>query len=266
MLGQALGRLFAVAEAYPELQATRTSASSRSSCAETENRIAVSRQVYNDTVLTYNNAIQVFPAVLVAGLVRLHDASSSRWRTRPREAPASPSSPPRRRPLRAAAAPPAAMHPRLRALASLLAAALALCARGNGRQVVHPPAGDVAVQVAADGGLVVAENITFAFGGRSAAAIATSRSARARRRPVSVSGRTAPTAPARAPSSAAARAGTYGAERRNGCRIVWHYQALERGPHVPVRYRLRGVAVAYDDVVDVNLQVWGDEWEVRSAG
>jgi LemA protein len=67
LLSQALGRLFAVAEAYPELQADENFRQLQSELSETENRIAVSRQVYNDTVLTYNNAIQVFPGVLVAG-------------------------------------------------------------------------------------------------------------------------------------------------------------------------------------------------------
>src|SRR6186713_3087681 len=68
ILGQALGRLFAVAEAYPELQADENFRQLQSELAETENRIAVSRQVYNDTVLTYNNAIQTVPAVFIAGL------------------------------------------------------------------------------------------------------------------------------------------------------------------------------------------------------
>ena len=67
ILGQALGRLFAVAEAYPELQADENFRQLQSELAETENRIAVSRQVYNDTVLTYNNAIQTFPGVMIAG-------------------------------------------------------------------------------------------------------------------------------------------------------------------------------------------------------
>ena len=44
-------------------------------------------------------------------------------------------------------------------------------------------------------------------------------------------------------------------------RIVWHYQALDEARTFRIRYRLSGVAVAYDDVVDVNLKVWGDEWE-----
>jgi LemA protein len=67
ILGQALGRLFAVAEAYPELQADENFRQLQDELAGTENRIAVSRQVYNDTVLTYNNAIQTFPGVVLAG-------------------------------------------------------------------------------------------------------------------------------------------------------------------------------------------------------
>jgi LemA protein len=67
ILGQALGRLFAVAEAYPELQADENFRQLQSELAETENRVAVSRQVYNDTVLTYNNTVQTFPGLVVAG-------------------------------------------------------------------------------------------------------------------------------------------------------------------------------------------------------
>jgi len=67
ILGQALGRLFALAEAYPELQADENFRQLQDELAQTENRIAVSRQVYNDTVLTYNTAVQTVPGVLVAG-------------------------------------------------------------------------------------------------------------------------------------------------------------------------------------------------------
>jgi LemA protein len=67
ILGAALGRLFAVAEAYPELQADENFRQLQSELAETENRVAVSRQVYNDSVLTFNNAVQTFPGVVVAG-------------------------------------------------------------------------------------------------------------------------------------------------------------------------------------------------------
>jgi LemA protein len=67
LLSRALGRLFAVAEAYPELQADENFRELQDELAETENRIAVSRQVYNDTVLTFNNAIQTFPGLVFAG-------------------------------------------------------------------------------------------------------------------------------------------------------------------------------------------------------
>jgi LemA protein len=67
ILSQALGRLFAVAEAYPQLQADENFRQLQAELSQTENRIAVSRQVYNDTVLTYNNVIQTFPGVMIAG-------------------------------------------------------------------------------------------------------------------------------------------------------------------------------------------------------
>ena len=66
LLSQALGRLFAVAEAYPDLKASQNFLELQAQLSDTENKIAVSRQVYNDTVLTYNNAIQTFPAVMLA--------------------------------------------------------------------------------------------------------------------------------------------------------------------------------------------------------
>ena len=67
ILGAALGRLLAVAEAYPELQADENFRQLQSELAETENRVATSRQVYNDSVLTYNNTVQTFPGVVFAG-------------------------------------------------------------------------------------------------------------------------------------------------------------------------------------------------------
>ena len=72
---------------------------------------------------------------------------------------------------------------------------------------------------------------------------------------------------AAAPTSAAARpAGTFGVAHLGGRdRIVWHYQALDEARTFEIRYTLSGVAVAYDDVVDVNLNVWGDEWKVGPA-
>jgi LemA protein len=66
ILNQALGRLFAVAEAYPELKASQNFLDLQGQLRDTENQVAVARQVYNDTVLTFNNAIQTFPAVILA--------------------------------------------------------------------------------------------------------------------------------------------------------------------------------------------------------
>ena len=68
VLTAAIGRLFAVAEAYPELRASENFQQLQAQLEETETKIAVSRQIYNDTVLTYDNAIQSVPANLVAGI------------------------------------------------------------------------------------------------------------------------------------------------------------------------------------------------------
>ena len=72
ILSQALGRLFAVAEAYPDLKATQNFQELQGSLEDTENKISVSRQVYNDTVLTFNNAVQTFPGAVLAGPFGFH--------------------------------------------------------------------------------------------------------------------------------------------------------------------------------------------------
>lgn len=66
-LGMALGRLMAVAEAYPDLKATENFQQLSAELSQTEDKIAIVRQVYNDTVNTFNTTIQQFPAVLLAG-------------------------------------------------------------------------------------------------------------------------------------------------------------------------------------------------------
>jgi LemA protein len=67
-LTSALRQLFAVAEAYPELRASENFAGLQQELSETENRIAVSRQIYNDTVLSYNNKVQQVPTNMVASM------------------------------------------------------------------------------------------------------------------------------------------------------------------------------------------------------
>jgi LemA protein len=68
VLTGALRRLFALAEAYPELRASENFQQLQGELAETENKISVSRQIYNDTTLTYNNTVQTVPSNLVAGI------------------------------------------------------------------------------------------------------------------------------------------------------------------------------------------------------
>ncbi len=67
MLTQALGRLIAIAEAYPTLKADANFASLQEELASTENRIGFARQHYNDVVARYETSRQTFPANIVAG-------------------------------------------------------------------------------------------------------------------------------------------------------------------------------------------------------
>ena len=68
MLGGALGRLFAVAEAYPDLKADQTMRELSEELSSTENRIGFARQAYNDHVLAFNDAAAQFPTLVVARL------------------------------------------------------------------------------------------------------------------------------------------------------------------------------------------------------
>ncbi|WP_207568408.1 LemA family protein [Mycolicibacillus trivialis] len=63
----ALGRLFALREAYPDLKASQNMMQLSEELTSTENRIAFARQAYNDAVMNYNNKREVFPSVLFAG-------------------------------------------------------------------------------------------------------------------------------------------------------------------------------------------------------
>jgi LemA protein len=68
MLSQALGRLFAVSEAYPQLRATENFQQLQSALTDTEDQIAAARRIYNGNVQSYNTKIQVFPNSIVAGM------------------------------------------------------------------------------------------------------------------------------------------------------------------------------------------------------
>ena len=67
-LGARLGGLYATFENYPDLKADNQLAALREEIASTENRIAFSRQHYNDSVTEYNSAIEQFPANIIAGM------------------------------------------------------------------------------------------------------------------------------------------------------------------------------------------------------
>ncbi len=66
-LTETLKTLFAVAENYPELKASENFRMLQDELAGTENKIAYARQFYNDAVMRYNNAIQMFPSNVIAG-------------------------------------------------------------------------------------------------------------------------------------------------------------------------------------------------------
>ncbi|MDJ0521768.1 MAG: LemA family protein [Planctomycetota bacterium] len=67
ILGAALGKLFALAEAYPDLKANQNFLSLQEELSATENRIGFARQAYNDAATRYNNKREVFPANLISG-------------------------------------------------------------------------------------------------------------------------------------------------------------------------------------------------------
>ncbi len=74
-LGAALGRLFALSEAYPDLKANQNVMQFQEELASTENKVAFSRQAFNDAVLSYNNSAENFPNNILAGMFRFELAS-----------------------------------------------------------------------------------------------------------------------------------------------------------------------------------------------
>jgi LemA protein len=70
-----LGRLFAVAEAYPDLKANQNMLALQEELSSTENKIAFSRQAYNDSVMFYNTQRETFPTVIIAGMFNFQAAN-----------------------------------------------------------------------------------------------------------------------------------------------------------------------------------------------
>jgi len=67
-LGAALGRLFAVAESYPDLKASTNFLQLQEELTSTENKISFARQFYNETVMRLNNKVEMFPSNIIAGM------------------------------------------------------------------------------------------------------------------------------------------------------------------------------------------------------
>ena len=74
MLSQTLRSLFAVAEAYPDLKANQNFLALQEELASTENKISFARQHYNDSAMTYNNKIEMFPSNIVANIFNFQAA------------------------------------------------------------------------------------------------------------------------------------------------------------------------------------------------
>ena len=75
MLTGAMGKLFALMENYPDLKANENVSRLMEELSATENKISFSRQFYNDSVMSLNNAVQEFPSNIVAGMFRFTTAT-----------------------------------------------------------------------------------------------------------------------------------------------------------------------------------------------
>ena len=73
-LGGVMGRLFALSESYPDLKANQNMMQLTEELTSTENKVTFARQAFNDSVMGYNNALQVFPANMVAGMFGVTEA------------------------------------------------------------------------------------------------------------------------------------------------------------------------------------------------
>ena len=147
-------------------------------------------------------------------------------------------------------------------LAAVLAALLLPTAPASAKSFSLPEA-DVTARVARDGAVAVRESITFEYDGAFTGAyreIPLREGERIDRVSVSEGGE-------RYAKGGSTAIGTEGRPSQFGARvvagrmrIVWRYRAADERRTYTIRYRISGLARAYDDVVDVNLQVWGDTW------
>jgi len=87
MLTAAIGRLFAVAEAYPQLRATENFQQLQAQLSDIEQNLAIARQVYNDTVLSYDNALETVPTSVIADIFNFRPRAYFEVEGAAREAP-----------------------------------------------------------------------------------------------------------------------------------------------------------------------------------
>jgi LemA protein len=85
----ALGRLFALSESYPDLKANQNMLALQEELTSTENKVSFARQAYNDAVMSYNTARELFPASVIAGIAgfapaQLFEVESPKEREAPR--------------------------------------------------------------------------------------------------------------------------------------------------------------------------------------
>lgn len=83
----ALNKLFALSESYPELKANQNFISLQTDLKDTEDKISYARQFYNDTVLTYNNLVQMFPSNIVAKMFKFETFEFFKILEKEKEAP-----------------------------------------------------------------------------------------------------------------------------------------------------------------------------------
>jgi len=88
VLDGAVGRLFGLVERYPDLKASQNVLQLQEELVSTENRVAFARQAYNDAVMNFNEARQVFPQNLVAGIFGFEEAALFQTEAETRAVPA----------------------------------------------------------------------------------------------------------------------------------------------------------------------------------
>ena len=75
LLGKSMGSFFALAEKYPDIKADSTMNNLMEELKSTENKVSFARQAYNDAVMMYNNATEVFPSNVIAGMFHFTQAT-----------------------------------------------------------------------------------------------------------------------------------------------------------------------------------------------